>query len=559
MGMSQDQKAKPSLARDLREAAKTLAYLMRAEKYHELALDRGGVRVQPLKLIFSVIGPLREISEIADQLEKGQHIQDLSKFEIFEKKDEIARIARDILELDPKGLVPSDKAALNRLPGALDEIYAKSEQYYYDQAKIRGMEGGVSASAPVQAQPAPAFHPEPFPEIKAPEEPSPVAAQAASPVPEPRVFEPVSVSPEIIPTPPPMPEHFVIPEPVLKPAARKPEPVAAPAPEIQIIYPQDIPSVAPVIEPAAPEIPVSSIPPIPPAPPVIQPVSAIHIQEPLRQFQKYYPTSFAGMNFGEAADIIELLAGFPEDLDLILEQNGSTTQPVRSGVAIVPALRALARLADDLEMGGVKDVNQLAPLKQAEAIDASCKDIAMLEPPHLDIRKKAVLQRYVGEYLHKITKLARQSYPGFFSQSSEDGEPVAIILYRLAKLLRDLAAHGKDNLYGELIAQVVTQIAFYAERNQLKTKLNLVTNQHNLTFSKADMNTLVDKASLQAMLFIPAIARHCMDVCGNLHYIEHRTEIDSIEEGMRFLQLTYINARTHFPETMNEVLAIAAS
>ena len=182
-----------TITKDINESIKTLSYLARAEKYFDLELKKNGQTTKPLLKIVDIIEPLRKIGETTQKIGKGQKITESEATQIFApaQVSQIIEVANDILALNPKGLVSSDKTALSKLDDRLTQAsklagvsYARekaSEDTLQPKTK-RGVETAAKKAAEAkQETPKAAAAPAPEPKQTADNENN-AAAQAQAPV-----------------------------------------------------------------------------------------------------------------------------------------------------------------------------------------------------------------------------------------------------------------------------------------------------------------------------------------------------------------------------------------
>jgi hypothetical protein len=520
---------KTSVAKEIKEALKTISYLSRAEKYYDLELNKNGKTTKPLLQTIDIVDPLRLIADAVAKFEKGKTDVDAQTQNAFKRCDEIAALAQDILLLNPKTLVSSDKAVLTKLGDYLVEA-----RVMYKAATQQELEEPIAEQTPagfeeILAQSAPVITPKIEPELYAP---SVVTYQPAAQV--------APVAEEATPA------------------------VEAVKEEAQYEAPAQAAYEAPKAEePKAEEKPVEQ-------PKSIEELQAVEFEvekpkvvsinktkkEKNNMTEKYFATSYAGMNLQEAADIIEALASDKNNLGLVLIEHASEVKPVAQGKEIVAELRALAPIADSFENSTeIENKKALATLKEADRLITICRDIAALSIDGFDKRKQKLLDRFVPQDIAKLAELARVGYPEIFTATDVSGEAIANYLYDLADLLQTNSRELDDELFARALSQIIVQVAQYAEINSLKFKFDMISKKNKVNGKVQELEKRSDIAILRSVTFVPQIARQIRDLEASQRISTENREL--IEQALELLQLSYIHARDNYSTTFKDFLKAA--
>ncbi len=572
------------LSKELKEVLKTLSFLARAEKYYDLELNKNGKMTKPLLQIIDVIEPLRQIVEATVKLEKGKTDIDPNAKYSFARIDEITELSKDILRLNPRVLVSSDKAILIRVGDYLLEakmLFAGARTQFEDQPPQQAQPQNTYQPQNFgqrQAQPQPAYQPQH--NQFAPQAPAQQSPFAYNPAPQQQVVQPPqqpaqpqapqyaqpAASNYNSPFGSPFAQNQIPPFPEPQPIQQQPQqPAYEPAPsfasqdygqpeqEPQPIQPKTKAKSRAVVSNEIEDVEFE-----------IEEPKVISITKSKKEKYgskasekaanaKYFATSYAGMNLQEAADIIGSLASSKQNLNLVLIEHASEVRPVALGKEIIDDLRALAPIADALESGNeVENRRSVAILKDADRMATICRDIASLSIEGFDKRKQKLLERFVPYDILQLAQLARTAYPDVFNATDVTGEAIASYLYDVADLLQDNSDELDDELFARALAQVVVQVAQYAEINQIKSKFDIITKRNKLIGKAKPLEKRHELAILRAMTFIPQIARQVQELEGSQNIsIENR---ELIEKTLELLQLAYLHARENYTAVIGEFL-----
>ena len=513
-------KGNNSISKDIKEALKTLSYLARSEKYFDLEIIKNGARVKPLLRIVDIIDPLRQISDITQRIEKDLYVEK-PKLEAFRYVSEITEVCADILALNPKGLISSDRNYLARLPERL--LHAKN-----------------LAGAP-DFSPIAITSPAPTPEAGAEDGFGRLKSQRLENTIEFVESRAINVG---------LNENQVTSTftPTALPEVEFDEEVS-----LEVAVVAETKTEAPAKTAAtkvAVEEPVAEAEEEKEETKVV-PISRQKKGKKMTFNTKYFATSYAGMNLQEAADIISELASVPANLTLVLKEHASTVKPVAQGKDIVADLMTIAAIADSFENGvEVEDKKQITVLKSADKIITICRDIAALEAEGLDKRKQKLLDRFIPQDIQKTLELAKVGYPEAFSATDASGELAAPILLDFADLLQSRADDVDDEVFTKLLAQNLYQVAAYASHNQIKLKFDIITKKNKLNSKVKALSTREEKALVRAVSFVPYIARQSQEVLTLKGLKED--EAATVTKSLELLQLIYVHARDNFSAEATE-------
>lgn len=325
------------ISKDLNESIKTLSYLARAEKYFDLELNKNGQNTKPLLRIVDIIEALRRIHELTQQLEQGHPVPESAK-SWFTKTPEIMDVVYDIMALNPKGLVTSDKVVLGKLAYSLEEA-----------RRLAGF-APVSLGSPNRVEEESAFLIPKSPVVQ-PAAPAPapqaIQAEAQAPKPQPSLAEQFQ-------TPAPAAPSYVE-EPIMPRAEYKLEAKQEPKQEARQEYKLDQPLEwenninFEEAEQAAAKISEEQ-----PEAKETKKKKVVSIKQSKKDTassaksnlpQKYFATSYAGMNLQEGAEIVYDLAENPDNLEIVLLEHASRVKPVAQAKEIASDLFAIAPIA----------------------------------------------------------------------------------------------------------------------------------------------------------------------------------------------------------------------
>ena len=266
--------------------------------------------------------------------------------------------------------------------------------------------------------------------------------------------------------------------------------------------------------------------------------------------QKYFATSYAGMNLQEAAEIIQELANDPANLEIIMLEHASRVKPVAEGKEIIGDLLAIAPIADSFETGTeISDKKHLSVLKDAERIISICKDIANIKVEGFDRRKQKLFEKFIPEDIKKTVEWAKVAYPEVFSTGDFQGETVSDILLDLSDIIIAHAEETGDKLFAELLSQVVSQIVLYSEHNDLRLKFDIVSKKNRLNSNPQPLQSRSEVAVLRAITFVPKIARQGHEILLSDHLSDR--ERDTLNKSLDILQLAYVHARDNYSAEIN--------
>ena len=282
------------------------------------------------------------------------------------------------------------------------------------------------------------------------------------------------------------------------------------------------------------------------------PTPAQDTPKPVRTYnlpQKYFATSYAGMNLQEAAEIIADLASNPANKDIVLMEHSSSVKPVKLGNEIIGDLLAIAPIADSFETGSeITDKAHLAVLNHADKIISICRDIANIKVDGFDKRKQKLFEKFLQNDIRKTTELAKIAYPEFFSSADTKGEITSNSLLDFADVILEFASETGDKLFAELMSQIVVQIALYAEHNDLRLKFDLVTKKNKLHAETQKLESRSEIAALRSVTFVPKIARHAQDVLSADSITDKQNF--AVDKALEILQLIYVHARDNYSAEM---------
>lgn len=546
--------SKPKTAKDIKEATKILSYLGRAEKYFDLELVKNGRPVKPLLMIADIIDPLRQISEVAARVENNSPLPHYSA-EAFENAARICEVCDDIIALNPRGLVASDKATLTRLKS---NIAAVQEKAALDPDFADG--APQTREQPVQQSQAPQPQPQVFAQ----------AVQAQQQAPQPAAYQ-AEFNARVV-------EQYQFPqEPVYAAAGNKPMTYNYEAPAQPQFYgePQayeqnfsnqnfndrysvtdrgeqhrfnDGQDYAPqgYQQPAQPQQQAGQL----------QEAKIYQIHPAKREAdiggESYLATTYPGMNLQEAANIISELAGNSKNHSLVLLEHSSQIKPISLAIDIIDDLRALAPIADAIENASeIANKEPIRILSRADQIITICNDVSSLSIDGLDLRKKKLLSKFVKQDLLKLAHVARAAYPEAFSPTTDNfGELVTNTLVDFAELLTAKARLHEDKLYADILALVSYQIAEYANYNEIRTKFDVLIKKNRINSNPKVFDNKIKMAWLRAVTYVPQIARHAQEISAmqNTNEFERRL----IEKSLEILQLAYIEARDKYASYLQE-------
>ena len=520
---------KQKTAKDIKEATKILSYLGRAEKYFDLELVKKGRPVKPLLQIADIIDPLRQIAEVAQRVENDDPLPQYSA-EAFEAADRICEVTDDIITLNPRGLVSSDKATLTRLRENINIIQQKAA---LDPA-FGNPNKAAQAAQPQYTPPAAEAQPQEsirivdqykFPEAQNEQKISYNYEMGQKQTPshfyqeqQPASFyDPSFANSNLAPEN----ERFSLPnheqhystqnyQPQPQPQSQQPEQAAK-------IY---------QIHPAKREVANIS--------------------------GNYLATTYPGMNLQEAADIIEELARNPKNHNVVLLEHSSQSRPIPLGIDIIEDLRALVPIADAIENSTeIANKEPIKLLSKAEQIITICNDISALSIDGLDIRKKKLLGKFIRQDIAKLTAVARNAYPEAFSPTTDNfGELVTNTLVDFAELLTNKARYHEERMYGEILALISYQIAEYANYNEIRTKFDVLIKKNRINSSPKVFDTKIKMAWLRAVTYVPQIARHSQEIAALPQTNDFERRL--VEKSLEILQLAYIEARDKYASYLQD-------
>lgn len=579
------------ITKDINESIKTLSYLARAEKYFDLELKKNGQTTKPLLKIVDIIEPLRKIGDATSKIGKGQKIADAEAKQVFATSqiNQIIEVANDILALNPKGLVSSDKTALSKLEERLGQAAKLVGVNYQGRAAEETLQPKTRAGIEAAAQKAEEAQTASNENIE--EESSNVTPINSQTSKEPIFTDDEDLSVEDIVRPGAPSAAGGFPQEELKkplqwenrtPAAASQEFRKVTEEASQAQYPEPQQPARSSYEPQVEsKVNWAAETPAPAPQPQIQPQSYSQpvqesryepVQEPVAQSnhsqntqsqkvvplntnkarketfnlpQKYFATSYSGMNLQEAAEIISELADNPANLEIVMLEHASRVRPIAEGKEIIGDLLALAPIADSFETGTeITDKKHLSVLKDAERIISVCKDIATVNVEGFDRRKQKLFDKFLPEDIRKTVEWAKIAYPEVFSTGDGRGDTVSETLLDLADILNAHSSKSSDKDFSDLLSQVVTQIVLYAEHTDLRLKFDIVTKKNKLNSNPQPLNSRSEVAVLRAITFVPKIARQAQDILlsDNLNPQER----DIVNKSLDILQLAYLHARDNY-------------
>jgi len=552
-GKTKSNSSAATITKDINESIKTLSYLARAEKYFDLELKKNGQTTKPLLKIVDIIEPLRNIGETTQKLGKGQKLPDGDASRIFagNQISQIIEVANDILALNPKGLVSSDKTALSKLDERLTQAsklagvpYSgeKTEETLLPKTK-RGLESAAQKAADAEAaqtatneniaEAPTATSAQDNEDLSHPDDapPEPVRSDrpsAAGDWPQEELKRPLQWENRATASS----DFRRIEEP--SPFAPEPQPQAQ-------NYNQPAPTASYAPQEEQYEETTESQP--------TQSQKVVPLKQARKEVynlpQKYFATSYAGMNLQEAAEIISDLVNNPANLEIVMLEHASRVKPVAEGREIIGDLLAIAPIADSFETGTeINDKKHLSVLKDADRIISICKDIANVKIEGFDRRKQKLFEKFIPEDIKKTVELAKIAYPEVFSTGDVRGDVVSDILLDLSDIFIAHSEESGDKLFGDLLSQVVTQIVLYAEHNDLRLKFDVVSKKHRLNSTPQPLNSRSEVAVLRAITFVPKIARQAQDILLSNSLGER--ERDMLTKSLEILQMAYVHARDNY-------------
>lgn len=648
-GKSKTGSSASAISKDINESIKTLSYLARAEKYFDLELEKNGQSTKPLLKIVDIIEPLRQIGDATQKLGKGQKLTPVAQ-EAFEKTDEIVDVANDILALNPKGLVSSDKMALSNLaqrlsdarklagidsnsessedvlmpkakrgrppkkvedrladvaastnnasdfgdepvakqkpvqPRQLLEQQQRQEQEYDSAYAPAGNQFGQqnqASSSPAMNWPninfdqqqqwqgnnfAKAQEEEPAPEnsYSQPQYSQPQYSQQQQEEPRQQYYQPENFS-----QPGYQPQQFGQQQEQQnseydfrrkggygqetysqtrqeeQPQAQQSQAQQSQAQQQQYSQqqPQQQQRQQQYAQPSYQPEPQNNQNNYEPEQKVV-PLNKTK-KENFGLPQKYFATSYAGMNLQEAAEIISNLADNPENLEIVMLEHASRVKPIAEGKEIIGDLLAIAPIADSFETGTeITDKKHLSVLKDADRIISICRDIATVKVEGFDKRKQKLFEKFVPHDIKRTVELAKIAYPEVFSSADAQGETVSNTLLDFSDIILEYASQNDDKLFAELLSQVVTQIVLYSEHNDLRMKFDIITKKNKLNANTQPISSRSEIAVLRAITFIPKIARHAHEILASDDLNDKQRE--TVARSLDILQLAYIHARDNY-------------
>ncbi len=572
-----------TITKDINESIKTLSYLARAEKYFDLELKKNGQTTKPLLKIVDIIEPLRKIGEATQKIGKGQKITESEATRLFasEQISQIIEVANDILALNPKGLVSSDKTALSKLDDRLTQASKlagvsvsreKSTEETLQPKTKRGVETAAKKAAEAKQEAVPATAAETKKPAKQTADnenniaAATVAAAAPVTVDEAKDEEEYS-QPEPVRSDRPSAAGDWPQEELKRPLQWENRAAAttdfrrideaaeqfAPAPQPEPVSPTNWQQEQqPVAEEAYNQPEQEQYEEETQSQPA-QSQKVVPLNKARKEFnlpQKYFATSYAGMNLQEAAEIISELANDPANMEIIMLEHASRVKPVAEGKEIIGDLLAMAPIADSFETGTeITDKKHLSVLKDAERIISVCKDIANVKIEGFDRRKQKLFEKFIPEDISKTVELAKIAYPEVFSTGDVRGDMVSDILLDLSDIFIAHSDETGDKLFADLLSQVVTQIVLYAEHSDLRLKFDIVTKKNKLNSTPQPLNSRSEVAVLRALTFVPKIARQAQDVLASENLSPR--ERDMVMKSLEILQLAYVHARDNYSAEIN--------
>ncbi len=517
---------KQKTAKDIKEATKILSYLGRAEKYFDLELVKKGRPVKPLLQIADIIDPLRQIAEVAQRVENDDPLPAYSA-EAFEAAERICEVTDDIITLNPRGLVSSDKATLTRLRENINVIQQRAAvDPTFNKPASAAQAQPATAAATEQPQ-------ESFRIVDAYKFPEQQESQ-------------LSYNYEL--SQKPVSNFYQEPansfyEPEFGSSQNYNERFSLASAEQQFAHQnyQQQPQSQQQSQGQntnGGEAKIYQIHPVK--------------REQGNLANNYLATTYPGMNLQEAADIIEELARNPKNHNVVLLEHASQTKPIPLGVDIIEDLRALAPIADAIE-NSTEIVNKepIKLLSKAEQIITICTDISALSIDGLDVRKKKLLGKFIRQDISKLAAVARNAYPEAFSPTTDNfGELTTNTLVDFAELLSNKARYHEERMYAEILALISYQIAEYANYNEIRTKFDVLIKKNRINSSPKVFDTKIKMAWLRAVTYVPQIARHSQEIAALPQTNDFERRL--IEKSLEILQLAYIEARDKYASYLQD-------